>query len=354
MAYGFDPLTDAMYEAARKLCENSDALVGHFFLFPLAIAAEKRNVPLAKVYVVHNCIPSPDIAPPGVPLPGKWAYALGWRLVRSGVNRVFLPRVNALRQREGLPLERDVILESWPSRILNLVAVSPTIAGKPGEWSEEYQVCGFLTLPRASEERDSALDAFLSAGPPPVYFTFGSMMVRDVDYMASVVGTWRDAVRRLRCRAVFQIAHEDLTVFPTSPQIFKVKRSDYPSVFPRCAAVVHHGGAGTTQSVLEAGRPSVVVAHLADQFFWGAELERLGVAGRTIKRPRMTRARLVRSLEEVLSSETMARKAAVIGAAISREKGTQTAVRLLEQYFAGIAPSMGDTSRSRDAVTPRR
>ena len=91
MRHGFDPVMEKMFSAAKELCANSDAVVGHFFVFPLRIAAEIAGVPMATVNVVHNCLPSSQIQPPGLPNLGSWSYRLGWKLVRMMVNRIFLP-----------------------------------------------------------------------------------------------------------------------------------------------------------------------------------------------------------------------------------------------------------------------
>jgi len=59
-------------------------------------------------------------------------------------------------------------------------------------------------------------------------------------------------------------------------------------------AVVHHGGAGTTQSATLAGKPSVIIAHIGEQEYWGTELRRRGIAGKTLWRRRVTAAALAR------------------------------------------------------------
>jgi hypothetical protein len=146
MRYGFDPVMEEMYAASKKLCENSDAVIGHFFVYPLRVAAEKAGGPIATVNIVHNCLPSAQICPPGAPDLGRWFYPLGWRVARAMVNRIFLPRVNALRTREGLQPDRDVMTETWAAERLNLIAVSPQICRAPADWDARHEVCGFLTL----------------------------------------------------------------------------------------------------------------------------------------------------------------------------------------------------------------
>jgi UDP:flavonoid glycosyltransferase YjiC (YdhE family) len=343
MRYGFDPVMEAMFSAAKKLCASNDCVVGHFFVFPLRVAAEKARVPMATVNVVHNCLPSREIHPPGLPDLGRWSYPLGWRLVRSMINRIFLPRVNALRRREGLVPNSDVMTETWASERLNLLAVSPEICRAPRDWSENHKVCGFLNPPGllSGEDLPDGLDEFLSHGAPPVYFTFGSMMLHDLEYIREAAGIWASAVKRLGCRAVFQLPWEDLGEIPVEGPVFKVRMSPYRRVFPRCSVVVHHGGAGTTQSSLLSGRPSVVVAHMADQFFWGSELERLRVAGKTQTRKGLSARRLASAIARVLAHPEMAERASEIGAAMGRENGVKAAVTFIE---ARLDASFGHSS----------
>ncbi len=332
MKYGFDPVMESMFSAAKDLCASNDCVVGHFFVFPLRIAAEKARLPMATVNVVHNCLPSREIHPPGLPDLGRWSYPLGWRLVRSMINRIFLPRVNALRTREGLEPNSDVMTQTWASERLNLLAVSPEICRAPGDWGENNRVCGFLNPPGllSGENLPDGLDEFLSQGTPPVYFTFGSMMLHDLKYIREAAAIWESTVKRLGCRAVFQLPWEDLKDIPVEGPVFKVRMAPYRRVFPRCSVIVHHGGAGTTQSSLLSGRPSLVVAHMSDQFFWGSELERLRVAGETQTRKGLSSRELANAIAQVLACPEMAVRASKIGAAMGRENGVKAAVTLIE------------------------
>ena len=333
LQYGFDPEMENMYSAAKTLCSNSDVVIGHFFVYPLRVAAEIANVPMATVNIVHNCIPSAYITPPDMPDLGKWFYPIGWKIVGKMINSIFLPRINALRKREGLPNCTDVMTQAWMSERLNLLAVSPKICSAPKDWGNNNIVCGFLNPPAglSSEELPEGLEDYLNSGERPLYFTFGSMLIHNVDYIRETASIWNDVVKRLQCRAIFQLPWEDLSVFETEANVFKVSRSPYKKVFPRCSVVIHHGGAGTTQSSLLSGCPSVIVAHMSDQFFWGSELERLGVAGSTQKRKGLSFVKLAKSISTVLSTPEMAKRATMIGSAMSQENGVGSAIREIEK-----------------------
>jgi UDP:flavonoid glycosyltransferase YjiC (YdhE family) len=340
MRFGLDPVAGAMYAASAELCATSDAVVGHFLAHPLRAAADKAGVPMGTLNVAHNCVPSAAICPPGLPDLGRWSYPLCWRLARFAVNRVFLPRINALRVRVGLKPDTDAMLQSWSAERLNLIAVSPQFCTPPADWEERHCVCGFLNPPAAlgSDELPEGLDEFLSAGEPPVYLTFGSMMPHNLAYQQETAALWMDAVRRAGCRAVVQLPWPDLDAFPSPQGVFKVQRAPYRLVFPRCALVVHHGGAGTTQSALLSGRPSILVAHVSDQFFWGAELERLGAGGRTLKRRTLRAGQLAKGIRDVLARPELAARAAEIGAKMARENGVQRAVELIEARLLDNRP----------------
>jgi UDP:flavonoid glycosyltransferase YjiC (YdhE family) len=306
-------------------------------VFPLRVAAEKAKVPMATVNIVHNCLPSRLICPPGLPDFGNWFYPLGWKLVRTMINRIFLPRVNKLRSQEGLIPDTDVMNQTWSAEKLNLLAVSRFICDRPDDWDVRHQVCGFLNPPHEDrkEELPTGLEEFIAAGDSPVYFTFGSMMQSDLTMINKTLTIWQDSVNILGCRAIMQVPWDVLSVFGTNKNVFMVNRSPYSEVFPRCAAIVHHGGAGTTQSSLLAGKPSVVVAHMADQTFWGAELKRLSVAGDTLQRKSLSARKLAKQISHVLNNPSMPEKAIIIGKEMAQEDGVNNAIQLIERTFIG-------------------
>jgi sterol 3beta-glucosyltransferase len=332
-----EPARHAMFDAAQNLCRSNDLIVGHILIDPVRVAAEKAGVPMATIALAHNAIPSAHNRPYGFPKVGRWATPLWWKLAQVMINRAFLPKVNALRERQGLAPDRDVLTQTWASGQLNLVAVSPVLCELPSDWGAHHRVCGFLNLPvdQSVEETPPGLDEFIAGDDPPVYFTFGSMMPSNLDYIREVADIWSSAVRLAGCRAIFQLPWDDLSAVETDARVFKVKRSPHRTIFPNCALVVHHGGAGTTQTSLLAGRPSVVVAHVVDQFFWGSELERLGVAGPCQKRKGLSASRLAKSITKALNSREMLRRAASLGQAMAEEDGVKVAVFAIEAMIAG-------------------
>jgi UDP:flavonoid glycosyltransferase YjiC (YdhE family) len=103
-------------------------------------------------------------------------------------------------------------------------------------------------------------------------------------------------------------------------------------LFPRMAAVVHHGGAGTTAAGLRAGVPSIVVPFFGDQPFWGQRVAALGVGPAPIPRQKLTADALAQAIQHATTDTTMQRKAAELGAKIRAEDGVAEAVKQIERY----------------------
>lgn len=328
-----DPVVPAMTDAARRLCRQSDVVVAHFFVQPLVAAAQRRDIPCAVLHMAHTGLPSREICPPGFPALGPVGNRLGWAVTRRAIDGLFLARANEARAAEGLAPIGDVMREAWTSPWLTLLAVSPHIRPRPADWPASHHVCGFLDLPREAEPAPAnpQLLDFLAAGPPPVFFTFGSLLPRGAEGARAVADIWREAARRAGCRAILQLPSTVAEGLRNDDRTLVVHRVAHSAVFPRCAAVVHHGGAGTVHTALGCGVPSVVVPHIADQFLWAAELRRLGVAGPIVPRRKLTPSNLAHALARTLADTRAADAARALARQLSTEHGVDVACSLIEE-----------------------
>jgi UDP:flavonoid glycosyltransferase YjiC (YdhE family) len=330
--YFFYPAEAAMFDAAQALCANCDLLVRHIFCYPTQVAAELSGVTVATLYPVHNILPSKHLPPFGAVDVGAWAIPLWWRLAQWFINRTFLAQINRLRVSHALPPYKDVLTQAWSSPALNLIAVSPAVCQPPSDWPERYQVCGFLNLAEGdqSDPLSPETEAFLSQGEPPLYFTFGSMLTPDAASWREVFDIWYEAVQALGARAIFQLPLAAQQTVNTPAHILVLSRAPHRLIFPRCAVIIHHGGAGTTQASLLAGVPSVIVAHIADQPFWGQEVRRLGVGARPMVREKMSSMRLVQAIESITQHPEIQQQALALSRQMKQEKGVARAIQALE------------------------
>jgi UDP:flavonoid glycosyltransferase YjiC (YdhE family) len=179
---------------------------------------------------------------------------------------------------------------------------------------------------------DQDIEEFLQTHHSPLYFTFGSMLVPDQASWSKVYETWLQTTRELGCSAIFQLPIDEAFETHPEPNILIIKRAQHNTIFPSCRAVIHHGGAGTTQSTLLAGCPSVVVAHIADQPFWGSELKRLGVSPGFMRKSEMTSLKLVKLISKILKNSAYQENAKRISMAMRQENAIESAVNILNAF----------------------
>ncbi len=330
-----EPAVDDMYAASAQLCKDSDVMIGHWIVYPVSAAAEKSGTPYISVMLNHNGIPSRNVTPSGAPYLGVWANPLWWWIARKLINRTFMPDIRTFRVSQELPPVKDVIQDIWESKLLNLIAVSPAFCVKQNDWGDHHNVTGYLTMPDCAEEwlMPRRLRDFIDAGPPPVYITFGSLMPMDRGMQKEVIDVMIAAVHLAKCRAIVQSSLNDVSDVPEYRDIYYIGKTPHNRIFPHCAAVVHHGGAGTTHSVTRAGCPSIVVEHLTDQLFWGRELKRLGIALEPLHARSLTAEKLAKTIRMVLDAPHMKQKAEEISETMKNEDGVRRAAELIENVF---------------------
>ena len=129
----FDPVIEDMLAAAKALCEENELVIGHFFVYPLKIAARLYNCPFMMVFTTP-LIPSRYFPPMGIPELAKWMNPLWWRLFDFLLNKSWKPTIDELFTREGVPVEKSVFRGIWHSQLLNLVSVSPALFPPPPDW----------------------------------------------------------------------------------------------------------------------------------------------------------------------------------------------------------------------------
>jgi UDP:flavonoid glycosyltransferase YjiC (YdhE family) len=169
---------------------------------------------------------------------------------------------------------------------------------------------------------------FLANGPPPVYVGFGSMVDRDQEAVSRIV---MEALRQTGQRGILLAGWGGLGAADLPGSLFRVEAASHDWLFPRMAAVIHHGGAGTTAAGLRAGVPNVVVPQFGDQFFWGWRVHTLGAGPRPIPRNELTAAKLAEAIRQAIRDEAMQRRAAELGRQILAENGVEAAVKLIEE-----------------------
>lgn len=282
----------------------------------------------------------PAIGASMIPLTPSRAFASpflppGW--VPARLNRASLVLTNQLfwlAFRKALNRARATVLALPPRRVLwtehpMLYGISPTLLPPPTDWPAQAALCGQWVAPMAAQHTPApALLEFLAAGPPPVYVGFGSMTGIDMPAMLGALDAALDGRR-----AVFWSGWNGSGDARLPPNLHCIDAMPHEWLFPRMAAVVHHGGSGTSHSALRAGKPSIVIPFTGDQPFWAGQLHRLGVAPRALSAKRVDASALAAAFAFVGQSGVVAR-AAELGQSLASEDGLGTAVATVERLVA--------------------
>lgn len=215
---------------------------------------------------------------------------------------------------------------------MSLYGYSPHVVPKPRSWGDDRHVTGYWSLTEPGWPAPDALRTFLASGPPPVCVGFGSMPVADPVALGNVIV---EAAQRVGARVLVLGGWGGLTASGKPEDVLVLPSAPHDHLFPQVAAVVHHGGAGTTGAAVTAGVPSVVVPWGADQPLWAARLRALGVTGDPIPRDRLTADSLSAALRIVLTDSALRARAARLGTAVRTEHGVRMAAALIESAAGG-------------------
>jgi sterol 3beta-glucosyltransferase len=206
----------------------------------------------------------------------------------------------------------------------------------------DLPITGFWFLPQArSWQPDARLGGFLDRGSPPVYVGFGSNLTgRRPDELTAL---YVAALQRSGCRGIFFGGWGDFANIPLPPTMLRVESVPHDWLFQRVAAVVHHGGAGSTSAAVAAGVPSVAMPFLGDQFFWAGRLHALGCGPPPLVRQELTLESLTTALSDLVANPAYRARAAALGAQLRSEEGAATAAAWIERRFP-LAPEGGHDS----------
>ncbi|MEH6377919.1 glycosyltransferase [Streptomyces sp. KLMMK] len=280
--------------------------------------------------------PTGDFAP--MALGRRSAGRTGNRLISGALWRAFHQQsastVRWVRAELGLPplsrTARRRLAANWPV----WYGFSPHVVPRPADWPSEHRLAGYWWAEETSAwQPDPRLADFLAAGPPPVFIGFGSMPSPRGGHHAphgrrrlSAVCT--EALRKAGVRGVVQAGWSGLEAGSddTRDDILTVGEVSHRWLFPRTAAVVHHGGCGTTAAGLRAGVPAVPVPVFYDQPFWSARLRSLGVAPGVLPMADLTADRLAALITRAVREPARRTRAAALRTALAAEDGAAPVV----------------------------
>ncbi len=317
-------------------CQGSDLIIGGLGGIFVGLAlSEKLGIPFVPAFL-YPFTPTREFPSVLSPLPQmrlpSWANILSHRLAQQMMWQTFRAADNKARSQvlqiapasfwgpfASLQKQKQTILYGY----------SPQVIPFPKDWGNSIHVTGYWFLePSARWEPPSDLVNFLQSGTPPIYIGFGSMVNKKPEEAADLV---LQALARTGQRGVLSSGWGGLKKDELPETVCMIGSLPHNWLFPKMAAVVHHGGVGTTAAGLWAGIPAIVTPYFGDQPFWGRRVYELGVGPRPIPRQRLTVDRLAESIRIAVSDTTMRERAVRLGEHIRAENGIARAVAVIEQ-----------------------
>jgi len=328
----FFPYEDTIYQASKQLVADNDLVIGHHFLYPLKIAAYKQNKPFYSVMFCHAVVHTASLPPFRFPNLGKRLNLIQWRLMDIVFDLILKNKLTKLWIDEGLPNVKHILSKLLTSDSLNLVAVDPVFCPTFNEWAPQHKACGFLNLPTHNQnwKIDNQLQSFLDSGPAPVYMTFGSLQQAVPEWSMEL---FIEATQLAGCRAIIQTSSEKYLANTQQENIFFIERHPHQLLFKHCAAIVHHGGAGTTHSASLCGRPSIVIPFMDEQLFWAKTLQQLGLAAKPLSAKHANVKQLASRIKTILANKSYLINAEKIASNIKDRQGVEKAVELIEKQY---------------------
>ena len=323
------------WNAAQKF--KPDVVLFHPKGFGAHPVAEKMGIPAILALPFPMLVKTVETPCPGFPV---WPFKsfrqfynrLTYRLVRGIMNLAIGRYIKEWRRRHGLASsgKRNNVFKKFdgsPVPVLHCYSVQ--IVPEPTDWPANAITSGYWFLEERGEFKppDRLLN-FLENGEMPVYIGFGSMAGRHPERLAGVVV---QALQQAGIRGIIGTGWGGLQPNSLPENVLAIDSVPHDWLFPRVAAVVHHGGAGTTAAGILAGCPSIICHFFGDQPFWGHRVYSLGVGPKPIPQKELTVDKLAAALRLVVGDKGMRERARILGQDLRDEDGVAKAVRFIEK-----------------------
>jgi sterol 3beta-glucosyltransferase len=254
-------------------------------------------------------------------------YKVFWAFAKSAIVEFWKEKDLAKVNFKTSPIQQQ-IKSGRP--VIN--AYSPLVFQPAQEWEENIQTVGSLTIENESNFTPTKeLEAFIKNGEPPVFIGFGSM--KDINSFTQTFEILSEAVTKTKQRAVIGLGWTKNSFSGVIPDnLFLIENIPFTWLFPQMKLVIHHGGAGTTAAGLIAGKPTIIIPHIADQPAWGQRIYELGVGSKTITKKNLTADKLSKAILFALQPKIV-NAAKQLGDSMRKENGNKKAVEIINKYM---------------------
>ncbi len=320
---------DQQYAGLQRASEGADAIVGAMLLLAGPSVARLRGIPWIYAGFSPRYLRSRLMVPGGIPVRSLPPWLLG---AFNRMQDLLLPAAMrtwvAEERKLGFPSPTGV----YPHLALQgelLLSYDDELLPTPADATGQLNRVGVMRRSGAGPPLTAELAEFLDSGPAPVYLGFGSMSHRDPGALMRLLLA---SVERTGVRAVINAGWSGLDAPMLPARVILVPHAPHDALFPRCAGVVHHGGAGTLHAAALAGVPQAIVHHWADQIHHGWRVEDLGVGPPPTTIRRLSPAWLESTLRQLTTDGDMRARARALGVRMrARLGGAERAAEVVER-----------------------
>jgi len=323
-----DEILPRLFESVSRASADADLLLSSGVPLVAPSVAEARAIPNVYALFCPAALPNSDGPPPVFrrqTFP-RWVNNALWRALTLVGDLLLRPAINKGRAGLGLrPTRRPMtnlmsvcVLVAADPELAPLVAGAPPASLQTDPW-----------ILRDTGGLEPRVEAFLRAGPPPIYVGFGSMVAK----RSLKLGPWVvQAAASIGCRLIVAGGWASLDAeLADSDRVLAISEAPHDKLFPHVAAAVHHGGAGTTTAAARAGIPQVVVPHILDQFYWAHRVEALGLGPPSLTVDDVSADALAARMAAVVNDSRFGDRARVFGSRAAHRDGVPAAVQYLER-----------------------
>ncbi|KAM3376464.1 sterol 3-beta-glucosyltransferase UGT80A2 isoform X1 [Capsicum galapagoense] len=305
---------------------KADAIIANPPAYGHVHVAEALKIPI-HIFFTMPWTPTTEFPHPLSRVKQPAGYRLSYQIVDSMIWLGIRDLINDVRKKK-LKLRPVTYLSGSQGSELDIPHAyiwSPHLVPKPKDWGPKIDVVGFCFLDLAmGYEPPESLVNWLEAGPKPIYIGFGSLPVQDPQKMTETIVK---ALEITKQRGIINKGWGGLgNLVEPKDFVYLLDNVPHDWLFLQCAAVVHHGGAGTTAAGLKAACPTTIVPFFGDQPFWGERVHARGVGPLPIPADQFSLDKLVDAIKFMLDPQVKER-ALELAKAMENEDGVTGAVK---------------------------
>lgn len=325
------PIMEPAYEIIAGFDPSTTILAAQGQFFAAHIAHEKLGFPFITIHLQPAAFRSvyefPLLPISLPPFAIRGLFSLIDALV---LDKLFAPNINRFRKSLGLaPIKK--IFGGWMhSAQLNIGLFPEWFAQLQPDWPPQTQLTSFVYYDRqnGNEDISSELDAFLSAGSPPIIFTAGTAMKHADQFFRDCI----EACQLLGQRGILLTQHPEQLPDELPPDIQQFGYLPFSKILPRALALVHHGGIGTTAQAIAAGIPQVIRPMAHDQPDTAARVEKLGI-GVSLSPQKFNATSLAEKLNILTTSQTVLARCKAYAERIRPDQSLNDTGTIIEDFF---------------------